>query len=348
MAAAGGEVDEDGGGGAFLFQLLQMLEVLGGGSAPSADILTALGAAAVNVGADELRPASASITSKLPRVVLENLSRDLPSVASLVAIPLDSAGVPTAAPLDIVAMPAAFSPPLTPAHDSSVDASLQSSVCDALARADTATLPRLHIALAGGRRTGFGWPSDAAAAAAASGCAVFFDRGDVSFARKVLLAGAAHAAAVIIAQSVERAAEWPLTAVDGAGECVGTTVPPTVMVSAAAGESLRRLAATAAASGGSVAVSLFRSAATSDCAVCCESYALGDAVISLPCLHVFHEKCVLPWLARRNTCPCCRFELPLDPNEAAAAAAERARAEAWATSRRLAAEREAAASGLYG
>jgi hypothetical protein len=29
-----------------------------------------------------------------------------------------------------------------------------------------------------------------------------------------------------------------------------------------------------------------------------------------PCGHRFHWRCVLRWLARRNTYPCCRAELP--------------------------------------
>lgn len=40
------------------------------------------------------------------------------------------------------------------------------------------------------------------------------------------------------------------------------------------------------------------------CAVCLE--ALDDRVAQLPCNHVFHRDCVLPWLARRGTCPTCR------------------------------------------
>ncbi|CAN6337628.1 unnamed protein product [Urochloa humidicola] len=37
----------------------------------------------------------------------------------------------------------------------------------------------------------------------------------------------------------------------------------------------------------------------------------GAGVCALrPCGHRFHWRCALRWLARRNTCPCCRAELP--------------------------------------
>ncbi|XP_068381276.1 RING finger protein 151 [Eschrichtius robustus] len=29
----------------------------------------------------------------------------------------------------------------------------------------------------------------------------------------------------------------------------------------------------------------------------------------LPCSHIFCKKCILPWLARQKTCPCCRKEV---------------------------------------
>ncbi|OWM82360.1 E3 ubiquitin-protein ligase SGR9, amyloplastic [Punica granatum] len=49
-----------------------------------------------------------------------------------------------------------------------------------------------------------------------------------------------------------------------------------------------------------------------DCAICREEMRPGRDVCELPCQHRFHWLCALPWLRKRNTCPCCRFELPTD------------------------------------
>lgn len=49
-----------------------------------------------------------------------------------------------------------------------------------------------------------------------------------------------------------------------------------------------------------------------ECVVCKEEIELGRDVCVLPCDHGFHWGCILPWLRKRNTCPCCRFELPTD------------------------------------
>uniref|UniRef100_A0A0D9WGE8 RING-type domain-containing protein n=1 Tax=Leersia perrieri TaxID=77586 RepID=A0A0D9WGE8_9ORYZ len=52
------------------------------------------------------------------------------------------------------------------------------------------------------------------------------------------------------------------------------------------------------------------------CAICREEMAAargGRGVCALrPCGHRFHWHCALRWLARRNTCPCCRAELPAE------------------------------------
>lgn len=59
------------------------------------------------------------------------------------------------------------------------------------------------------------------------------------------------------------------------------------------------------------------------CAICQDSFKLGENVIKLPCLdnqtHYYHydidaEICegILPWLKNNNTCPVCRTEFPFD------------------------------------
>jgi hypothetical protein len=52
------------------------------------------------------------------------------------------------------------------------------------------------------------------------------------------------------------------------------------------------------------------------CPICSEEFVAADKYAKrLPCGHVFHERtCLLPWLAKTNSCPMCRFELEtLDP-----------------------------------
>ncbi|KAK3156234.1 hypothetical protein QOZ80_2AG0104560 [Eleusine coracana subsp. coracana] len=50
--------------------------------------------------------------------------------------------------------------------------------------------------------------------------------------------------------------------------------------------------------------------ASSGCAVCKDGIAVEQLVMRLPCKHFFHGDCIRPWLAIRNTCPVCRYELP--------------------------------------
>ncbi|KAM0901008.1 hypothetical protein ACQ4PT_020266 [Festuca glaucescens] len=48
------------------------------------------------------------------------------------------------------------------------------------------------------------------------------------------------------------------------------------------------------------------------CAVCMDDFQLGAAAKQLPCNHVFHKDCILPWLELHSSCPVCRHELPTD------------------------------------
>ncbi|KAL6987505.1 hypothetical protein U1Q18_013249 [Sarracenia purpurea var. burkii] len=53
-------------------------------------------------------------------------------------------------------------------------------------------------------------------------------------------------------------------------------------------------------------------AAGRECVICKEEMREGRDVCELPCDHLFHWACILPWLKKTNTCPCCRRRLPTD------------------------------------
>ncbi|XP_050984042.1 RING finger protein 148 isoform X2 [Labeo rohita] len=45
------------------------------------------------------------------------------------------------------------------------------------------------------------------------------------------------------------------------------------------------------------------------CAVCTDSFKANEQVTVLPCRHLYHKKCIEPWLLEHPTCPMCKFHI---------------------------------------
>ncbi|KAJ3078761.1 hypothetical protein HDU99_000390 [Rhizoclosmatium hyalinum] len=43
------------------------------------------------------------------------------------------------------------------------------------------------------------------------------------------------------------------------------------------------------------------------CSVCLEDFVEYEVLRELPCKHLFHRRCIDPWLGRSSLCPTCRF-----------------------------------------
>lgn len=48
------------------------------------------------------------------------------------------------------------------------------------------------------------------------------------------------------------------------------------------------------------------------CAICREVFEFGEEVKELPCQHIYHSGCILPWLELHSSCPLCRRDLPVE------------------------------------
>ncbi|XP_071705834.1 E3 ubiquitin ligase BIG BROTHER-related-like [Rutidosis leptorrhynchoides] len=46
-----------------------------------------------------------------------------------------------------------------------------------------------------------------------------------------------------------------------------------------------------------------------NCVICQENYKFGKHMITLPCFHQYHSKCIIKWLKLKKNCPICQKEV---------------------------------------
>ena len=153
--------------------------------------------------------------------------------------------------------------------------------------------------------------------------------GNVSFAYKASACARAGCIGVRIVQTYD---VWPFTPSGDTSSSEGLNIPVVAMRSATGKRLISYLkdaSKNPLALDARIRVSMKLKADKRDflCIICHDEVTElpneDESIIQLPCLHYFHESCILAWLKNNNTCPTCRYQLeteygiPEKPIEAA-------------------------------
>jgi hypothetical protein len=146
------------------------------------------------------------------------------------------------------------------------------------------------------------------------GKCVVVERGDIEFGAKAAGAAREGALAVVVIQTQEK---WPHHMSDSTGKFASECADiPALMISREDGAKLKRRVAENTKAALQTRLEIATVARELFCSVCREDLKLGDEAVMLPCEHTFCFDCIHPWLEKQNTCPDCRYELPLDDTRA--------------------------------
>jgi hypothetical protein len=56
------------------------------------------------------------------------------------------------------------------------------------------------------------------------------------------------------------------------------------------------------------------------CPICLDDFIEGDSLKTMPCMHIYHSKCIDRWLATDNSCPICKTPIGQEGRASVAAA----------------------------
>ncbi len=59
----------------------------------------------------------------------------------------------------------------------------------------------------------------------------------------------------------------------------------------------------------SVSIDDLQEDSNKECTICYGDHTIGSSAVKLPCGHIYHNECLVPWLQKSASCPVCRYEL---------------------------------------